>query len=142
MATSADLQVRAYRESDRAALIRLWEVSFPDDPPHNAPAANLDRKLARDDLVFVVLAGDKLIGGCMAGWDGHRGWVYSVAVSPAERGTGAGRRLMSHVEAVLASKGCTKLNLQVRSTNSDVIRFYESLGFSVEERVSMGKKLG
>jgi ribosomal protein S18 acetylase RimI-like enzyme len=78
----------------------------------------------------------------MAGYDGHRGWVYYVAVSPGYRRQGIGTALMANVEEKLALMGCPKLNLQVRASNEDVIAFYKKLGYNVEERVSMAKHLG
>ena len=77
----------------------------------------------------------------MAGFDGPRGWVYYVAVNPEYRNQGIGRALMHYVEESLARIGCTKLNLQVRTPNNEVIEFYKRLGYTVENRVSMGKLL-
>ncbi len=77
----------------------------------------------------------------MAGYDGHRGWIYYLAVDPAYRRKGIGTALMKKAEGLLAQKDCPKLNLQIRANNSDLQAFYEKLGYSVEERISMGKKL-
>jgi ribosomal protein S18 acetylase RimI-like enzyme len=77
----------------------------------------------------------------MGGYDGHRGWVYSVAVRPQHRRRGIGRALLARLEAALIERGCLKVNLQVRASNAEVIAFYERLGYVVEERVSMGKRL-
>lgn len=77
----------------------------------------------------------------MAGFDGHRGWVYYVAVKKDHRRYGIGWELMKRVEHDLEQIGYTKLNLQVRSSNLDVIEFYKRLGYGGEDRVSMGKKL-
>lgn len=77
----------------------------------------------------------------MVGYDGHRGWVYYLAVDPAYRRNGIGTALMEKVEGLLVQKGRPKLNLQNRADNSDLQAFYEKLGYTVEERISMGKKL-
>jgi hypothetical protein len=77
----------------------------------------------------------------MGGYDGHRGWIYSVAVDPRYRRQGIGRDLLVELESILASLGCLKVNLQVRASNVGVIAFYEKLGFVVEQHVSMGKRL-
>jgi len=82
---------------------------------------------------------DVVIGTIMGRYDGHRGWVYSVAVSPDVQRRGIGTALMKHVELALAERGCPKVNLQVRADNHAVVAFYESLGYLVEERVSLGK---
>ncbi len=136
------MEVRKYRAADRAALIELWTTAFPDDPPHNAPAAVLDAKLAVDDLVFVATDGNDLIGACLAGYDGHRGWLYAVAVAPDRRRAGVGRRLVERAVGALRERGCIKVNLQIRSTNREVEAFYRSLGFAGEDRISMGRLIG
>ena len=77
----------------------------------------------------------------MAGYDGHRGWVYYVAVRPGQRRRGIATALMRRAEEGLARIGCPKLNLQVRASNQAVVAFYRKLGYQVEERVSMAKRL-
>ena len=79
-----------------------------------------------------------VIGTAMAGYDGHRGWLYTVAVSPGHRRRGVGTALVRHAVAALRTAGCIKVNLQIRSSNLAVRGFYESLGFAAEERLSMG----
>ena len=90
---------------------------------------------------MVALADGRVIGTVMGGYDGHRGWVYSLAVYEAERHTGIGSALMDKIEQALKSLGCLKVNLQVVGSKSGVVEFYEKLGFSVEDRISMGKRL-
>lgn len=119
-------------------MIRLWENEFPDGPPHNKPSIVIDSKLEVDDLIFVADNNGVIIGSCMAGYDGHRGWLYSVAVLSSEKRQGLGTKLVEFAMSYLKSIGCVKINLQIRSTNTQVAAFYESLGFSVEDRLSMG----
>lgn len=136
------LAIRAYAESDEAQVIRLWREVFPDNPSWNVPKADIDRKLAvQRDLFLVGELDDEIVGTVMAGFDGHRGWVHLVAVAPKHRQRGFGRAMMDEAEKKLRAIGCTKINLQVRATNQGVISFYEKLGYAVEERVSMGKRL-
>jgi len=136
------LNIRPYQEEDEATVSQLWGECFPDSPPHNRPAADIQRKLAvQRELFLVALLHGKLVGTAMAGYDGHRGWVYYVAVSPRHQRRGIGAALMKQAEEKLIDLGCTKLNLQVRTSNTAVIAFYSSLGYLVEERVSMGKHL-
>lgn len=132
------MHVRKCHERDRDALIALWRQVFPDDPPHNDPADVISAKLAVDDLIFVCERGDQIAGGCMAGYDGHRGWLYAVAVSPEHRRNGVGTLLVKAALEELKNLGCVKVNLQIRPTNVAVARFYGSLGFAVEDRLSMG----
>ena len=136
------IEIRAYSEPDEAAVADLWREVFPDSPQWNYPETDIRRKLAVQRELFLVASQDReLVGTALAGYDGHRGWVYYVAVSPSHRRQGIGRALMESVEAKLSRLGCPKLNLQIRAANSDVVAFYKRLGYAVEDRVSMGKLL-
>ena len=130
--------VRKYTENDRNGLIQLWSESFPDDPPHNEPSKMIEAKLQVDDQIFVAEDERRIVGACMAGYDGHRGWLYSVAVLPDQRRRGIGKSLIKSAMNALKEIGCIKVNLQIRASNHEVKAFYESLGFGVEERISMG----
>ena len=133
------MNIRKFAESDKDKLITLWQSVFPDDPPHNKPARVIADKLAIDDLIFIAEANGELIGACMAGYDGHRGWLYAVAVEPTCRREGVGAKLVKYAIKNLKQRGCIKVNLQIRSTNTVVADFYKALGFSVEDRLSMGR---
>ena len=132
------MQIRKFQQNDRAALIELWKRAFPDDPPHNEPAKAIEAKLQVDDLIFIAEHENRLIGACMAGYDGHRGWLYALAVSPENRRAGTGTQLVRFAIQTLRELGCIKVNLQIRSSNTEVVAFYESLGFKTEDRLSMG----
>ena len=137
------LRIRRFEERDRAALVALWQRVFPDDPPRNAPEGLIDRKLTvQPDLLLVATVEDRLVGAVMAGFDGVRGWIHHLAVSPDERRRGLGTRLMRAAEEGLRRLGCPKVNLQVRATNAAVVAFYRRLGYEVEERIQMGRVLG
>ena len=82
------------------------------------------------------------MGTAMAGFDGHRGWLYAIAVHPEFRHRGIGRDLVHHAEQALEALGCLKVNLQIVSSNQATSEFYEKLGYQVEPRISMGKLLG
>ena len=134
--------IRNYQSSDRDQVVVLWNAVFPGSTGHNDPGESIGRKVAVDDgLFFVALDGDVIVGTALAGYDGHRGWLYSIAVSPDRQRCGIGTKLVRHAEEVLAQRGCPKLNLQVRTDNAAVVAFYESLGYQTEERISMGKLL-
>lgn len=135
-------EIRTYRENDEAAVAALWREVFPDAPAHNVPEEDIRRKFAvQRDLFFLAVDGGDVVGTALAGYDGHRGWVHYVAVKPSRRRRGIGAALMKRVEEELAAAGCPKLNLQVRVSNRETVAFYEKLGYVVEERVSMGKRL-
>lgn len=136
------MEIRPYQAQDKAGLLALWEEIFPAGSPHNDPQTSLENKLRVErDLLFVALIDDVVIGSVMGGYDGHRGWIYSLAVSPPLRRQGIASALMRTIEEKIKSLGCLKLNLQVVTSNDEVVAFYEELGFIVEERISMGKKL-
>jgi ribosomal protein S18 acetylase RimI-like enzyme len=134
--------IKPYDKDDLNGVIKLWREVFPDNPPHNDPADDIRRKLKiQSELFFVAREGSEIVGTAMGGYDGHRGWIYYVAVSNKYRRRGIGSALMKKIEAELAKIGCHKLNLQVREGNEEVIAFYESLGYTVEPRTSMAKHL-
>lgn len=126
----------------RPAVIVLWQTVFTDMTGHNQPGLAIDKKLEMDDgLFFVALADDAVVGTVLAGYDGHRGWLYSVAVDPQHQRQGIGAQLIQHAEQALAQCGCMKINLQIVEANAQVSRFYEALGYSIEPRISMGKRV-
>lgn len=118
--------IRRHQPIDHQPVINLWTSVFNEKQPHNSPARMIDAKLAVDDLIFVALPDTQVVGGCMAGYDGHRGWLYAVAA------------LVKETIAALNSLGCIKVNLQIRSHNRQVADFYQALGFNIEDRLSMG----
>jgi len=136
------MKIRQFCESDRTDLIKLWHTVFPDDPSHNEPSKVIEAKLAIDKLIFIAEHEGLMIGACMAGYDGHRGWLYAVAVLKEQRRSGAGAALVKQAIQALKVMGCIEVNLQIRATNTEVAAFYESLGFVIEERLSMGTFIG
>jgi ribosomal protein S18 acetylase RimI-like enzyme len=125
---------------DQPAVVALWTDVFGYPTPHNDPAKVIhDKSSVQPELFFVATLNEQVVGTVIGGYDGHRGWIYSLAVNPHYRRCGIGSALMQHVEAALIASGCPKINLQVLNTNLQVVSFYEKLGYRVEERVSMGK---
>jgi ribosomal protein S18 acetylase RimI-like enzyme len=134
--------IRIYDESDNRAVIALWERVFAYPEPRNDPVAVIRQKLAaQPELFFVAVFDGILVGTVMGGYDGHRGWIYSLAVDPAQRRQKIGTALVRHVERALTELGCPKINLQILSSNAATVEFYQQLGYRVEERISMGKVL-
>ncbi len=121
----------------------LWRTCFPNDPPRNRAETAIPAKLALDDgLLLVAEDGTgKVIGTIMAGYDGHRGWLYAVAVDAASQRSGLGTALVEEACLRLHARGCVKVNLQVRAGNEAVAAFYRKLGFAEEPRISMGRSL-
>jgi ribosomal protein S18 acetylase RimI-like enzyme len=129
-------------EMHRDQVVALWRSVFGYETAHNDPRLSIDRKVAVEDgLFFVAVDGVEVVGTIMAGYDGHRGWMYSLAVASGHRRRGIGRGLAVHAERALVERGCVKINLQILEENAAVAKFYEALGFVVEKRISMGKRL-
>jgi ribosomal protein S18 acetylase RimI-like enzyme len=143
--------IAAYTPEHFAGVDRLWRTVFPDDPPGNAAADAIPAKLAVQPELFLVavemgsdpagLTPPIVIGTIMAGYDGHRGWLYALAVDSAFRRHGIGKTLVDEALKRLRALGCTKVNLQVRSGNDTATAFWRGMGFAIEERVSMGRRL-
>jgi ribosomal protein S18 acetylase RimI-like enzyme len=137
-----EFHVASYSPAYFEGVKTLWQEAFPDDPPWNKAEVAIPAKLAvQPELFLVALDGDEVIGSIMAGYDGHRGWLYAVAVLNSRRGRGVGTALVRGAEERLRSMGCSKINLQVRASNAAVVGFYNRLGYEVEQRTSMGKRI-
>ena len=135
------MEIRSYQSTDELQVIALWDrcgLLRPWNDPHK----DIQRKLAVDPTQFLIgVENDEIVASAMIGYDGHRGWIYYLAVSPDVQRRGLGRELMSEAERRLRALGCPKINLQVRSTNTAVIDFYRSVGFVEDEVLSFGKRL-
>jgi len=135
------LHIRPFQSADEDAVIALWQACGLVVPQSN-PKRDIARKLRVNPEWFLVEELDeKVIGTCMAGYEGHRGWINYLAVHPDHQRHGHARELMQHTETLLRAAGCPKINLQVRRTNAAVIAFYESLGFAEDDVVSLGERL-
>jgi ribosomal protein S18 acetylase RimI-like enzyme len=135
------MRIRAFEPGDEAAIVALWQECGLTRP-WNDPRKDIARKRTEQPELFLVgTLGDEIVASAMVGFDGHRGWVYYLAVAERHRKRSLGRALMQEAERLLIERGCPKLNLQVRSTNPGVIEFYRKLGYVPDETVSLGKRL-
>ena len=135
------MQIRSFREADADAVVELWG-RCDLTRPWNDPRKDIARKLAvQRELFLVGSVGDRIVATVMAGYDGHRGWIYYLAVDPDHQRQGLARQLLADVEQHLRAAGCAKINLQIRHDNLDAIAFYRSVGFAEDAVVSMGKRL-
>lgn len=135
------MDIRRYRSDDQEGVISLWEQCGLTRS-WNDPRKDIARKLTVQPEMFLVGVLDgALVASIMAGYDGHRGWINYLAVSPACRGRGFGRALMDRAEELLLAMGCPKINLQVRASNAEVLAFYRAIGYAQDEVVSFGKRL-
>ena len=135
------MNIRPFKPADTNAVVRLWqECGFVI--PHNNPVRDIERKMKVNPEWFLVgEVEDRVVATCMAGYEGHRGWINYLAVQPGLQRNGLGGRIMEHAEVLLKQAGCAKINLQIRSTNRPVVQFYESIGYRQDPVVSMGKRL-
>lgn len=136
------MPIRPYQTRDEYEVIQLWH-DCGLVVPWNDPKKDIARKLEVNPELFLVALDDnrRVIGTLMGGYEGHRGWMNYLAVSPSEQGKGIARKMIEQLEELLLDRGCPKINLQVRSTNSKVIEFYRSLGYAEDHAIGMGKRL-
>ena len=140
------MKIRTYEEQDRNSVIVLWhECGLVVS--QNDPDKDINRKLKVDADLFLVgvetdeVGNDIVVASVMGGYEGHRGWINYLAVSPNHQRKGYGQAIMKAVESRIQAKGCPKINLQVRNTNQAVIEFYAALGYGHDNVVGLGKRL-
>ena len=142
LAKELRIHIRPFAESDQTEVIALWKDVFAYSAPHNDPLTAIRQKLKVGRNLFgVAVLGGQVVGTILGGYDGHRGWIYSLAVHPQHRRRGIASALVKWAEAGLIDRGCMKVNLQLMASNIATTAFYENLGYKVEERISMGKLL-
>jgi ribosomal protein S18 acetylase RimI-like enzyme len=123
------MEIRHADRADRGAVVALWEAAGLTRP-WNPPEADFDRAIAGPTSTVLVGFDDgSLVATALAGDDGHRGWLYYVAVPAERRGMGLGTEIVRAAEAWLRDRGCRKVQLMVRDTNEAVLGFYEALGY-------------
>lgn len=134
--------IREFRREDAEAVVGLWEVSGLTRP-WNDPRRDIERKLAVQPELFLVAVdrADRVVGSVMAGYDGHRGWLYYLASDPGHRGQGIGRALVVEAERRLLAYGCPKVQLMVRTENEQAMAFYDRLGYERFEVATTGRRL-
>jgi ribosomal protein S18 acetylase RimI-like enzyme len=135
------MQIRPVQPGDDQQVVDLWRrcglvVAW------NNPQRDIDRKRAvQPELLLAGELDGRLVASVMAGYDGHRGWLYYLAVDPDFRRRGLGRLLVEEAQRRLLALGCPKINLLVRTSNEVVLDFYRHLGFKPDDVQSLGKRL-
>jgi len=135
------MRIEPASAGDRAAVITLWQAAGLTRP-WNDPGSDFDLALANPTST-ILLAHDEagLAGSVMAGFDGHRGWVYYLATDPDRLKHGIGRALMAAAEDWLRQLGCPRVRLMVRHDNLDARGFYTAIGYDDQDVVTMGRTL-
>lgn len=127
--------------ADTEALVALWEACGLTRP-WNDPRADIAMALETPTSDILVLReADQIVASAMVGFDGHRGWVYYLAVAPERRGSGFGRAMMDACEAWLRERGSPKIQFMVRDDNAAALGFYERLGYERQAVVTLGRRL-
>ncbi|MBD2460211.1 GNAT family acetyltransferase [Oscillatoria sp. FACHB-1407] len=133
--------IRVFEPADESAVIALWQQCGLTRP-WNDPHKDIRRKLQIQPQLFLVGVIEQAIAATvMAGYEGHRGWINYLAVAPQHQRQGLGKAIMAEAERRLREMGCPKISLLVRSSNREVIEFYQQLGFTIDDAVSLGKRL-
>lgn len=135
------MEIRPFQPEDESAVVSLWRACDLVRP-WNDPHRDVCRKLKVNPEWFLVGVTDgQVVATVMAGYEGHRGWLNYLAVAPELQRHGLARAIVAKAEKLLRGAGCPKINLQIRTSNRGVIEFYRRLGYSVDDVVSMGKRL-
>ena len=135
------MKVRNFEPADTEEVVALWQACELVRP-WNDPLLDIQRKLQVNDSLFLVgLSEGGVVASVMGGYDGHRGWMNYLAVAPGYQHKGYATALVTCLEDKLLNVGCPKINLQIRTDNVAVQAFYKKLGFSVDDAISMGKRL-
>ncbi|WED22823.1 GNAT family acetyltransferase [Vibrio sp. JC009] len=135
------MKIRAYTNNDKQKVIALWQECGLVAPQNN-PAKDIERKLKVDpDLFLVGVKEDEIVATVMGGYEGHRGWINYLAVKTGHQRKGYGQQILKAVEGLIQEKGCPKINLQVRNTNTSVIEFYKAIGYADDNVAGLGKRL-
>lgn len=133
--------IRPFKLADEATVIDLW-TKLGLVSANNSPAVDIKQKLKVNPELFLVAELDfMVVGTLMGGYEGHRGWVNYLAVDPEFQRRGIARQLMHELETALTSRGCPKINLQVRTKNLAVLEFYKAIGYVQDEVISLGKRI-
>ena len=135
------MEIRPLDTADRADAVALWhrtELTRPWNPPEQ----DFDRAVGgASSAVLGGLADGRLVATAMVGHDGHRCWVYYLAVDPDLRACGLGRAMMDAAEAWARAAGLPKIQLMVRSSNTGTLGFYDALGYAVEDTAVLSRWL-
>jgi len=133
--------VRPATDQDIPGLIALWDACGLSRPHNHGPTdIAFARRGPNSDVLVMELEGE-VVASAMVGHDGHRGWVYYVAVQPAHQRQDYGTQIMARAEEWLRAKGVWKMHLMVRPSNGAVHNFYEGLGFADDGVVVLSKRL-
>lgn len=137
----AGVVVRPFRMADYDAVLALWQATGIVVPGSDVGLDLRSKFATQPEHFLLALRAGRVVGTCMGGFEGRRGWLNALSVAEDARGQGLGRALVAAAEARLRACGCPKVDLQVRAGNAGAVAFYAGLGYAVEDHTSMGKRL-
>ncbi|MEL7975599.1 GNAT family acetyltransferase [Isoptericola sp. F-RaC21] len=136
---STDVAFREIADDDVEQVVALWEACGLTRPWNDPRLDIADARANPTSTVLVGVGEGGVVASAVVGYDGHRGWIYYVAVDPREQGSGLGRAAVAAAEGWLRAAGARKVQLMVRATNAQVVGFYDRLGYADQETVVLGK---
>ncbi|WP_116091391.1 GNAT family acetyltransferase [Sphingomonas crusticola] len=141
-AAAADPEIGTLSPDDVEQAIELWAEAGVSHPWNDAHADIAAALACPTGTILAARAAGRIVATVMAGYDGHRGWLYYVAVANSHRGTGLGRAIVTAAEDWLRGQGAHVIRLMVRRSNEQAVGFYEALGFEAGDLIVMGKRFG
>jgi len=133
--------VRTATARDCKPVIALWDQCELTRPWNDAESDFFQAVNSCSSDILILQNDDQIIGSVMVGYDGHRGWVYYLAVHPAQQNIGIGRQLMDAAEDYLRQMNSSKIQLMVRTDNRSACQFYDALGYDKQDVLTLGKRL-
>lgn len=135
------MQFRDFTADDYEAAATLWQACGLHPSDADSPEAMAEVARLNPGLFLLAFEGELLAATIMGTWDGRRGWINRLAVTPAMRGRGLGQEMLELVETRLRERGCTKVNLLVEPDNHTVTAFYAAAGYTQDPLIFMEKWL-
>jgi ribosomal protein S18 acetylase RimI-like enzyme len=134
------LEIRPFVMEDTDGVLEVWNLAGLVGPDRNPPRSDIQKKVSHDpESFFVGLLEGRIVATVMVGYDGHRGWIYLLAVRPDLQRRGIGRTMMEHAEQWLRQLGCPIAKIQVERARADAVEFYKKVGYEVRELISLRK---
>jgi ribosomal protein S18 acetylase RimI-like enzyme len=134
------LEIRPFVMEDTDGVLEVWNLTGMTGPDRKPPRSEIQKMMSHaPESFFVGLVEGRIAATVMVGYDGHRGWIYLLAVTPDLQKRGIGRKMVEHAESGLRQLGCPIAKLQIDASHTDAVGFYQKLGYEVRELISMRK---
>jgi ribosomal protein S18 acetylase RimI-like enzyme len=135
------VDIRELGTESRDSVIALWDQAGLTRP-WNSPGDDFDRALeGKSSVVLGAFDEGSIVATVMVGHDGHRGWVYYLAVADSNRRMGFGKSIMEAAEEWVGRHGIPKIQLMVREDNVNARDFYLRAGYEKSDVTVYGRRL-